>query len=137
MDEWDVSVMLLDSVSHRSSSPTAFTENPVNHVTLFSRVNVFTPVKTTVDLNSVAASTLEFGFQVLVIFWNMKKWQMFFLLGDNRGFCNETFGVLVKTLNNPVRFNDCECFFLFFFLFKSKFITNAIQQCYNRYTLYT
>ena len=27
--------------------------------------------------------------------------------------------------------------FFFFFLFKSKFITNVIQQCYNRYTLYT
>ena len=31
---------------------------------------------------------------------NQNSWQMFFLLGDERGFCYETSGALVKALNN-------------------------------------
>ena len=85
----NVSIVLLNSVLHRSSSFSdvhlaTSTRNPVNYAILFS-------------------------FPVLVSFckkekWitikNRNRWQMFFLLGDDGGFCKETVSALVKALDN-------------------------------------
>ena len=64
--------------------------------------------KTAIDLYSIACSALALGFLVFVIFYKKKKRvtikdkkrrQVLFLLGDNGGFCYETFGALVEALD--------------------------------------